>query len=97
MQHLDFVRTCEFFASISMIFAIVYLIVGHYPTYKNEILKMEEFKESNHTDDNNGLQLESQRSTPSVDHESVNGAYKIDHNQLPQFNDTIETFDGDQL
>lgn len=76
-----------------MIFAIVYLVFGHLPTIKAEVIQMEEFKEEVNTGGNNGLNLDTERS--SVEQESDVDRYKGDHK--PVFNETIETLDDDQL
>lgn len=76
-----------------MVFAIVYLLFGHLPTIKAEVIEMEEFKEEVSTGGNNGLHLDTERS--SVEQESESDRYKGDHK--PVFNETVETLDEDQL
>lgn len=92
-QHLNFVRTCEAFALLSLGFAIVYYFVGHLPTLKALVIQMEEFRDEPQKAIEGGLQLTERSSVENPDSET--NRYNGDHKQV--FNDTVETLDDETV
>ena len=92
-------RTCEIFAGISLIYAVVYFIFGHYPTIKHQTIEMEEFNDeksqpTNDDDDSNQLELEETERSYGQD-SARNNQYELNPNKSTMMNETVETLDNE--
>lgn len=92
-QHLNFVRTCEIFAVVSISFAIIYYVFGHYPTTKAKIVEMEEFTDENSSSVNKGPELfDTDRSIDKND--TSENQYDLQNsNGVGMLNDSVESLD----